>query len=237
MRYSAGMLHPAGPLVASGRDSEIFEYGPGLVLRRSRNRRSMEKEAKIMGYGAQRGYPAPRVEEISADGSELVMERIDGPTMLEVLSRQPWTLRRHAAVLAALHDRLHEIPGPQALDPFPAGGDCLVHLDLHPLNVILSPKGPVVIDWSNAARGAGPADVALTWLVMMAAEIPGGGVQAVVGRVFRRLFIRSFLGHFDLAPVRAALPVVGMWKCQDRNMRAAEIASMQWLLARESGRP
>jgi aminoglycoside phosphotransferase (APT) family kinase protein len=231
------MLRAAGPLVAAGRDSEIFEYGRGLVLRRSRNRRSMEREAKVMGYAAQAGYPVPRVEEISADGSELVMERIDGPTMLEVLSRQPWTLRRHAAALAALHDRLHEIPGPQWLDPFLAGGDRLVHLDLHPLNVILSPKGPVVIDWCNAARGAGPADVALTWLVMMAAEIPGKGVQATVGRVFRRLFARSFLGHFDLASVRAVLPAVGAWKCRDRNMRAAEVASIQWLVARESGRP
>ncbi len=237
VRYSEGMLHAPGPLVASGRDSQIFEYGPGLVLRRSRNRRSMEKEAKVMGYVAQHGYPVPRVEEISADGSELVMERIDGATMLEVLSRQPWTLRRHAAVLAALHDRLHEIPGPRWLDPFLAGGNCLVHLDLHPLNVILSPKGPVLIDWSNAARGAGPADVALTWLVMMAGEIQGRGVQAAVGRVFRPLFVRSFLGHFDLAPVRTVLPAVGVWKCQDRNMGAAEVASMRRLVARESGRP
>ena len=236
VRYSAGMLRAPGPLLASGRDSEIFEYGPGLVLRRSRKRRSMEKETKVMGYAAQHGYPVPRVEEISADGSELVMERIDGPTMYEVLSRQPWTLWRQAAALATLHGRLHEIPGPEWLDPFLAGGNCLVHLDLHPLNVILSPKGPVVIDWSNAARGAGPADVALIWLVMSAAEIPAGRGHAVVGRVFRRLFIRAFLGHFDLAPVRAALPAVGMWKCQDRNMRAAEVASMQRLVARESGR-
>ena len=140
-------------------------------------------------------------------------------------------------MLANLHDRLHEIPGPQWLDPFLADGDYLVHLDLHPLNVILSPNGPVVIDWSNAARGAGPADVALIWLVMIAAELPEGGAQAIVARVFRRLFVRSFLGHFDLAPVRAALPVVGMWKCQDPNMRAAEVASMQRLVARESGRP
>ncbi len=190
-----------------------------------------------MGYVAQHGYPVPRVEEISADGSELVMERIDGATMLEALSRRPWTLRRHAAVLAALHNRLHEIPGPQWLDPFLSGGDCLVHLDLHPLNVILSSKGPVLIDWTNAARGAGPADVALTWLVMMAGEIQGRGVQAAVGRVFRRLFVRSFLGHFDLAPVRTVLPAVGVWKCQDRNMDAAEIVSMRRLVARESGRP
>jgi aminoglycoside phosphotransferase (APT) family kinase protein len=140
-------------------------------------------------------------------------------------------------VLANLHDRLHEIPGPQWLDPFLAGGDYLVHLDLHPLNVILSPNGPVVIDWSNAARGAGPADVALTWLVTMAAEIPGGGVQAAVGRVFRRMFARSFLGLFNLASVRTVLLAVGLWKCQDRNMRAAEVASMRRLVTRESGRP
>lgn len=141
-------------------------------------------------------------------------------------------------MLANLHDRLHEIPGPQWLNPFLAGGDYLVHLDLHPLNVILSPNGPVVIDWSNAARGAGPADVALTWLVTMAAEIPGGGVQAAVGRVFRRMFARSFLDHFDLASVRTVLlPAVGQWKCQDWNMRAAEVASMRRLVTRESGRP
>jgi len=196
----------------------------------------MEKDATVMRYVAQHGYPVPRVEQISSDGFELIMERIDGPTMLEVLSRQPWMLWRHAALLATLHDRLHEIPGPQWLDRFLAGGDRLVHLDLHPLNVVLSPKGPVVIDWSNAARGAGAADVALTWLVMMAAEIPGGRVQEAVGRVFRRTFARSFLGHFDLASVRTALPAVGVWKCLDRNMRPAEVATMRRLVSQESGR-
>ncbi len=34
-----GTIREPGPLLASGRDSEIFDYGPGLVLRRSRNRR------------------------------------------------------------------------------------------------------------------------------------------------------------------------------------------------------
>ncbi len=62
MRYGDGAMHAPGPLVASGRDSEIFEYGPNLVLRRARNRRSMEKEAKVMGYVAQHGYPVPRVD-------------------------------------------------------------------------------------------------------------------------------------------------------------------------------
>jgi aminoglycoside phosphotransferase (APT) family kinase protein len=196
----------------------------------------MAKEARIMAHVAQYGYPAPRVEEISTDGSELVMERIDGPTMLGVLSRRPWLLRRNAGVLAALHQRLHAIPGPEWLAPFVGGGDHVIHLDLHPLNVIVSPKGPVLIDWTNAARGAGPADVALSWLLLTAAEIPGGGVQAAVGRMARGMFVRFFLSHFDLALVRTALPAVGAWKCEDRNMRPAEVAAMRRLITRESGR-
>jgi tRNA A-37 threonylcarbamoyl transferase component Bud32 len=229
-------MRDAGPLLASGRDSEIFAYGPGLVLRRSRGRRSMEKEAKVMRYAAARGYPAPRVEELSADGSELVMERIEGPTLLEAVSKQPWTLRRNAATLAVLHDRLHAIPGPDWLDSFPGGGDRLVHLDLHPINVILSPKGPVLIDWTNAARAAAPADVAMTWLLLTAAEIPGSGVQAMAARAFRGMFVRSFLGHFDLTPVRAALRVMTEWKRRDLNMSPAEIGAMEQLAARESAR-
>jgi len=99
-------------VLASGRDSDILDCGAGLVLRRSRNGRSLEVEARVMRHLIERGDPAPRVEALSADGSELIMERIDGPTMLEALTRQPWTLCRNAAVLASLHDRLHEIPGP-----------------------------------------------------------------------------------------------------------------------------
>src|SRR5439155_10131944 len=139
-----GMLHgmpELGPLLASGRDADIFAYGRDLVVRRSRRGRSMEREARIMRYVARHGYPAPRVEDVRANGSELVMERIDGPTMLEVLSKRPWTLRRNAGRLAMLDHRLHEISAPDWLERVFGGGDRVIHLDLHPLNVILSSSG------------------------------------------------------------------------------------------------
>ena len=81
-----------GALLASGRDSDIFEYGDGLVLRRSRAGRSMATEARIMEYARQHGYPVPAVDELSDDGTDLVMERLDGLSMVAVLDKQPWTL-------------------------------------------------------------------------------------------------------------------------------------------------
>jgi len=218
-------------LIASGRDADIFAYGPDLVVRRARRGRSMEPEAKVMQYVSSHGYPAPRVEDVRAGGAELVMERVDGPTMLEALAREPSTVPRNAESLAVLHRQLHDIPAPKWLDPFVVAGDCVVHLDLHPLNVILSGRGPVLIDWTNARSGAGAADVAATWLVLAAAELPGEGALETL----REMFVREFLRHFDLTPVRAVLREVAAWKCEDRNMRPTEIAAMRRLATRESG--
>src|SRR5262249_29267190 len=178
------VVREPGKLLFSGRDSDIFDYGPALVLRRSRRGRSLATEAKVMRFLEERGYPAPRVEELSADGSSLVMQRIEGPTMLDFLLKHPLTVLRQAARLAWRHHWLHHIPGPDWLDPFLGGGPCIIHRDLHPLNVIMSPHGPVLIDWANVARGVGSADVALTWLLMTAAEIPGGG-SALIGKALR----------------------------------------------------
>jgi tRNA A-37 threonylcarbamoyl transferase component Bud32 len=218
-----------GPLIASGRDADIFAYGPDLVVRRSRRGRSMEREAKVMQYVAAHGYPAPRVEDVRAGGAELVMERIDGPTMLDALASDPSMSRDHAADLATLHRWLHDVPAPDWLDPFLVAGGRVVHLDLHPLNVILSRRGPVLIDWTNARSGAGAADVALTWLVLAAAELPHPALVSVRGA-----FVREFLGHFDLAPVRAVMPAVAAWKCEDRNMRPEEADAMRRVAASQA---
>jgi hypothetical protein len=58
-------MRPPGKLLATGRDCDVFEYGPGLVLRRSRRGRSMSFEARIMDYVGGDGYPVPAVVEMS----------------------------------------------------------------------------------------------------------------------------------------------------------------------------
>lgn len=216
-----------GPLLATGRDSDIFEYGPGLVLRRSREGHSMATEARTMAFMREQGYPVPAVEEVSDDGFDLVMERIEGVTMVEALGKAPWTIRRQGATLADLHRRLHEIEAPAFLPAAPVGtGTKVIHLDLHPLNVMIGPKGPFVIDWPNARRGDPDVDVGLAWVLMAAGQIPGGGLKARLMGLGRSLLVNSFLSGFDRSAVSRLLPQIVEMKAQDAHLSEAEVAGM-----------
>jgi aminoglycoside phosphotransferase (APT) family kinase protein len=155
--------------------------------------------------------------------------------MVEAAGRQPWTLRRQGAVLGDLHRRLHEIEAPEWLEAGPGEpGPDLIHLDLHPLNVLVGPKGPMVIDWPNARRGQAVTDVAVTWVLMAAGEIPGNRLKAALFGRFRAALVGRFLDGFDQAPVRAALRGVVEWKGQDPHMSAEEQRRM-WAVVAEFG--
>lgn len=221
-----------GPLLASGRDADIFEHGPGLVLRRARTGRSMATEARTMAWARDHGYPVPAVDSISDDGLDLVMERIDGVSMVDAIGRRPWTIPAQGRTLAVLHARLHELPAPGWVPPAPCGepGDRLLHLDLHPLNVMVTATGPVVIDWPNAAAGDPATDVALTWALMAAGAVEGGAVMRVLARRGRAALIRSFLGGVDADAARRALPSVVGWKVGDANLSPAERAVLRSLV-------
>jgi Ser/Thr protein kinase RdoA (MazF antagonist) len=118
-----------GALLASGRDADIFEYGTSRVLRRSRHRRSMTQEARTMDFVRAHGYPVPRVDEVSADGTDIVMERIEGVNMIDALGTTPWKARRYGRLLADLHEQLHELVAPAWLSASPWGvGDRLLHM-------------------------------------------------------------------------------------------------------------
>jgi aminoglycoside phosphotransferase (APT) family kinase protein len=158
-------------LLAAGRDSDVFAYGDGLVLRRYRDGRSAAGEVAVIREVAALGYPVPAVHE--AAGPDIVMERVDGPTLAEALvAGMPPD--EAGALLAGLHDRLHALAWPGA-----APGEVLLHLDLHPLNVILRGAAPVVIDWSNARPGPPGLDVAMTAVILAQVVVTDGMLEAV----------------------------------------------------------
>ncbi len=188
-----------------------------------------------MTYVREQGFPVPAIEEVSDDGSELVMERIDGPSMVGAISKAPWSGLHQADTLAELHTRLHAIEAPDFLAAAPVGvGSRLVHMDLHPLNVMIGPAGPVVIDWTNAARGDPDVDVAIAWLLMSAGEVPAGGVVDRLLGWGRSILVKRFISHFERSEVAAVLPEVVAWKEKDAHMSEREIDGMR-KLARETG--
>jgi len=222
-------------LIAKGRDADIFDAGPGRVLRRSRvPGRSQAREARVMEHVRSYGYPVPAVFEVSDDGQDLVMERVDGPTMLDDLGDHPWRLRRHARTLADLHTRLGAIPAPDWLPEGPVPGDRVVHLDLHPLNVLVTASGPVVIDWTNARAGTPGSDVALTWLLTATGTIPGPRWKVAVFGAFRRVLLSIFVRRAGREAAVRDLAAVAEWKYTDRNMSDAEVAAMRTFVARNT---
>jgi tRNA A-37 threonylcarbamoyl transferase component Bud32 len=208
-------VEPIGQKLGEWRDSEIFEHGPGKVLRRARDGRSLVHEAEIMRYVFDAGYPVPEVHD-AGDGY-LVMDRVDGPPLLDVAARHPWRLGEYGRMLAGLHDRLHELPAPPGL---PAAG-------LHPLNVLMPEGGPVVIDWANCAAGDPAYDVADAWVLFATADVPGSRWDRAVAAVGRRFFLRGFLRAVDREAARAAIPAAVENRLHDRNMSEGEKARMR----------
>ena len=220
-----------GKLIASGRDADIFEFGQGRVLRRSRNGRSLVAEARTMEFVRSHGYPAPEVFQVSDNGCDLVMERIEGPTMVDIGAARPWRIRSMGRDLARLHESLHTLPAPSWLPKAPFGdGDRLLHMDLHPLNVLMGAEGPMVIDWTNAASGDPLADVALTWALIASGEVPTGRLQSTILGVGRNLLLQAFLKSFQGDALRSTLIEGVEWKCTDPNMSSIEISRMRSLL-------
>lgn len=227
-RQNAG-VEPIGPKLAEGRDSEIFEHGKDKVLRVARDGRSLVAEAEIMRYVRSHGYPCPDVHD-AGDGY-LVMDRLEGPTMMDTVGKPPFPLRRSGHLLADLHKRLHRISAPPGIRVAPLPGDRLVHRDLHPLNVMMTPDGPVVIDWANASAGDPAFDVADTWVLFACATPPMGGIDRFIVPIGRRILLRSFLSRVDTVAARRAIPAAVDHRLTDRNMSPDEHARMRKLAA------
>jgi aminoglycoside phosphotransferase (APT) family kinase protein len=220
-----------GRLLASGRDGDIFEFAPGLVLRRTKAGRVIEREARTMSYAREHGYPVPEIHEVRADGTEIVMERVEGPMMMDAMLRKPWKMGHYARALADLHDRLHVIPAPDWL-PDLDGGDRLVHMDLHPMNVMLSPSGPIVIDWTNASRGLALTDVAVTIVLLTCPQMPGSRARNTAVAPARAFLARAFSARYKGRALDERIAWSAPLKSLDKNLSPVEVAACLRLGAR-----
>ena len=77
-----------------------------------------------------------------------------------------------------------------------SNGNRICHGDFHPLNVLLSPKGPIVIDWNNSHIGNPLEDVARSKLLLVGASRMYPSLKKTLDR-FREVYLDRY---FQLDP-------------------------------------
>ncbi|WP_315098446.1 phosphotransferase [uncultured Cellulomonas sp.] len=218
----AGSDQP-GPLLTSGQTADVFALDDHRVLRRYRSGRDASSEVALLRHVVAHGFPAPAV--LQAGGPDLVLERLHGPTLLQAVTAGDVSLPDAASIVSELHDRLHAVPLPEAwgpehpLDwPSVAGGPAIVHLDLHPGNVILTEDhGPALLDWANARIGTAELDVSLTALIVAEVAVDAGGVYSQAARAFLAAFLKAT--DVDLL---AAMDAAAALRAQDPSLVPGE---------------
>ena len=154
-------------------------------------RRVVEFEHKQALASQQTGYRVPKVGEIvEIDGRVgIVYQRVEGETMLSVFEKNMLKFPGVVRQMTDLHLEMHrcEASGLETivqrltdkigrvelltddernrilkhLRALPTDNK-LLHGDFHPDNIMLTPDGPVIIDWIDATLGHPLADVART---------------------------------------------------------------------------
>jgi len=186
----------------------------------------------VMNWLADQGIAVPRVHD--AGGTDIVMDRVDGPTLLEDLERRPWRLVAHARLLARLQARVNAVVAPEwfpARSELPEGRQ-VAHLDLHPMNVMLSEEGPVIIDWTNTAATAAGVDASLSFVLMSTFE-----VGSRFDRMGQRVLVESFSRARGRALITAHLATACRLRLDDAGVTDTERASVGDLLGRTEHRP
>lgn len=208
--------------IAAGRDADVFALDDHRVLRRYRRDADVAREATIMAHVGRHGYPVPEIFE--AHGADLIMERIDGPTMARALVDGELGIADAAAMIADLLARLHELPPPAGAE----AGTVVVHLDLHPENVMVTDAGPKVIDWCNATTGPADLDTALSALIV--AQVAIGSIDHPIGTAAGE-FVDRFVALAPGNPTRLLDRALAI-RLGNRTMSPEELAALPTAAAR-----
>jgi aminoglycoside phosphotransferase (APT) family kinase protein len=114
------------------------------------------------------------------------------------------------------------------------GGHSLCHGDFHPGNVVLSARGPVIIDWNDATLGPPAADVARTQMLFLHGGTPplaGGAKQRLVQTLRRALFALPL--HRYRAPIGIDEREVAAWRLPVATARMSEfVPTARWIRTR-----
>ena len=202
-------------------------------------------EARVGRIVVDAGLAAPAIGDIvEVDGRlGVVYERLDGPSMLEYMAGHPAEIPALGRQFAELHAQMHDCNRPElpsqragfvaAIEYAPqlsaalkqaalrqlnglADGQAVCHGDYHPGNLVMTRRGPLVIDWMSARCGNPVADVARTTLMFRMARVPeyySAETQQAL-ELARRSFYETYLSAyltrrpFAVEEIEAWIPVL-----------------------------
>ena len=132
----------------------------------------------------------------------------------------PTVIRRMAALSPDLQKATL-----RAFDEMPEG-DRLCHGDFHPYNVLMSPRGPIVIDWNNAHIGNPLEDVARSTLMLSGVAMSEPSLRPSIDR-FTKVYLKRYfqLRPDDQQQLVAWQPIVAAVRLSDNIPELQE-----WLL-------
>ncbi|MDN4988043.1 aminoglycoside phosphotransferase family protein [Bradyrhizobium arachidis] len=197
------MRGPLGEKIGEGAFSEAYAWAPGQVVKLFKADVSHllgRHEARMLRSMRAAGLAVPEVfGEVILDGRfGIVMQRLDGSTLLQLSRTGAVSFEQAGGIVAALAISLHKtslppevlsmreymeselrhddgkVPKHLATDILAlidrlSPGDRLCHCDLSPGNVIMTTEGPKLVDWTFAMRA--PAVVDLGFLHVILSEL------------------------------------------------------------------
>jgi len=237
-------MRSLGNPIAEGGTAEIYAWQEGQILKLFQAwfpPDEVEHEAKMARLIHGAGLPVPAVGEMIEVNQRLgvVYERVEGQRMLEGWKTTPSKLWKSARFLAELQADIHSYqiaglpslpkrlmekikavlplalqePVLNALTSLPDGSQ-LCHGDFHPYNILLTERGPIIVDWGNATRGNPLADVARTSLLLTLGILPPCIINRIILTLVRGWFESCYIKRYQKVhpynqeQLRAWLPVV-----------------------------
>jgi thiamine kinase-like enzyme len=193
--------------IGAGRTATIFRYGQDQVIKLFKStfpQQAINEEFEIGRSLNSSGLSIPTTYEIvEVDQAKgILLDFIDGRSMLQNLASQPWLVLRYAKKMANVHFKIHraDFKGNKCIKPLSQSiadkisraslltseektailsylsslpdGSSLCHGDFHPDNIIMAKERLVTVDWITARIGNLTADVARTWLLLTIGTLP-----------------------------------------------------------------
>lgn len=203
--------------IGQGRTAEVFEQPENRILKLYRpdfpedavqHEFQTSSLAYSMGVRTPKPYEQIRVE----DRKGVVFQRIRGKSLLALIVKKPWTVRRQAGLLARLHADLHTYPAGEIgrkqkavlrqyisaapllteeekkqvlahLESLPEE-EKLCHGDFHPDNVLYD-GDCWIVDWMTGMSGNPAGDAARSVVILGAGTLPDGTPRLIRSAVQR----------------------------------------------------